>query len=468
MLSPRFQYRARIGRLVEAAVWLLIAGVFWQTWCVDGLIVPCRVASGSMAPCLLGPHRRVVCADCGYAFDHDGADDAAGRRAVCPLCGFADNPLKSWPPVGGDRIVIHKSIFALRPPRRWEVVAFRHPARASEIVVKRVVGLPGESVQVLGGDVYVDGQIQRKTFEQQQALAILVDDADRHLAQSPSPPPRWIPEGAWGAARGRFAHPASGPNEPVDWLVYRHWRRPAGAGDTIEEGAVTDICGQAQSRSRREEDVHRVVDLMLSLRLVEATGPGWLILRATDGREQFDVRLNPKDGRYQVLQNDQPVPAAQGRLPGSTRGLRVVVSLFDRQFLLALDGRPVVTWPYEPSDRPLTTPSRPLAVGAQGPWVVIEELKVYRDVYYTTPIGHEQRAGLAGPVTLGEGADAQYYVLGDWSFISEDSRNWSAAPGLPGRLIVGKPLIVLFPPKPVSLGRWSIQIPDISRIRYIR
>ena len=99
---------------------------------------------------------------------------------------------------------------------------------------------------------------------------------------------------------------------------------------------------------------------------------------------------------------------------------------------------------------------------------MIEELKVHRDVYYTTPIGYEQRPGLAGPLMLGDGADAEYYVLGDASFISEDSRNWSGSPGLPRRLIVGKPLIVMFPPKPVSLGRWSTQIPDVSRIRYIR
>ena len=37
---------------------------------------------------------------------------------------------------------------------RWEAIAFRHPLRLQEIQVKRIVGLPGERIRVLDGNLY--------------------------------------------------------------------------------------------------------------------------------------------------------------------------------------------------------------------------------------------------------------------------------------------------------------------------
>jgi signal peptidase I len=457
--------RSRPRWLVERAVFVLVAVFLWQTWYLDGLFVPCQVTSGSMAGCLSGPHRRVVCEDCGYRFEVDAEVEPPPPRAVCPNCGYAGNDPAAYPRLPGDRVVLDKSVFRLRPPRRWEVAAFRHPRRAEETAVKRVVGLPGESVQVRDGDVYVEGQIQRKAYWEQKALAVLVHDANLAPSLLPAPPTRWEPEGDWGAAGGRFAHPGVHDDEPIHWLVYRHWHRTGPGGDQAREGPVTDVCGRHQPQPRREEDVHPVADLMLSLRVVQMTGSGSLIVRATDGREEFEVRFHPQKSRYEVLQNDRPVPAAQGKLPPWSRGLSVDVSLFDRQFLLAFDGRPAVVWPYDPSERPLRPTSRPFAVGARGLWVVVEDLKVYRDVYYTRPRGFEARPGLAEPIPLGPD---EYYVLGDFSAISEDSRNWAGPPGVPERLLVGKPLVVIFPATQIEVGNRAVQVPDLSRIRYIR
>jgi signal peptidase I len=60
------------------------------------------------------------------------------------------------------RLVIDRTAFALRPPRRWEVVVFRSPTDARQLCVKRVVGLPGETVSLAGGDVWINGQRIRK------------------------------------------------------------------------------------------------------------------------------------------------------------------------------------------------------------------------------------------------------------------------------------------------------------------
>jgi len=56
-------------------------------------------------------------------------------------------------------------------------MAFHPPRQLHELAVKRVVGLPGEIVQIRHGDVYIDGQIARKPLAVQRALAIPVDDA---------------------------------------------------------------------------------------------------------------------------------------------------------------------------------------------------------------------------------------------------------------------------------------------------
>lgn len=413
LTMPPYPYptrRSRLRLLVERVVFLVIALLLLQTWYLEGLIVPCRIASGSMAETLLGPHRDVICGDCGHRFVCGTDLKPVPARAVCPNCGFAENDLGVPPDLAGDCLLICKSVFHLRPPGRWEVVAFRRSIRANKILVKRVVGLPDESIQIRGGDVYADGQIKRKTLRQQCAVAVLVHDADSRPLLSPVPPPRWQGQGEdtrWGSANGRFAHPATPEDEEFDVLEYRHWRREPGHDvrgrndGGVRECPVTDQCGYNQTRPRRAEDVHPVADLLLSLRLVETWGQGWMNVTATDGREDFEVRVYPNRNGYEALHNGRQVPEGTGRLPPETNGLTLEISLFDRRLLLAFNGRPVLLYPYNPTlQRKWQPTSRPLAIGARGLGVLICDLRVYRDVYYTDPIG------LCGPMGSGQTGEA--------------------------------------------------------------
>jgi signal peptidase I len=45
-----------------------------------------------------------------------------------------------------------------RPPRRGDIVVFEDPQRADYWLVKRVVGLPGELLEIRAGKVFVDGE----------------------------------------------------------------------------------------------------------------------------------------------------------------------------------------------------------------------------------------------------------------------------------------------------------------------
>ena len=491
-------------KLVQWCVLLLLAAMLVETLLVGGLAVPYRVVGGSMAGALLGTHRDVACGDCGCRFPCGTDVRPAPAWAVCPNCGYAANALAPLPQVAADRVLVDRAAFSIRAPRRWEVAAFRRPeekrgqvqfagtaqgvlrtnwtcplfsSQADALLVKRIVGLPGERIELRHGDVYADRRIQRKTLLQQRALAVLVHDADCTPTREPLPLPRWRAkrsDSRWEGAAGRFTHTAKTDHEPVDWLVYHH----------DGQSAVTDVCSYNASRPRRAEDVHAVADLMLSFRLNHLSGQGALYVRITDGRDGLEAQLQFNDRqRHRGTMIEcataclQAVPGgnvatcttgkqavAHCRVPVSDDERLVEVSLFDRQFLLAVDGRALLTWPLERSAPP-ETPSCPLAIGAQGLNVTISHLRVYRDVYYGHPIGLQGGRRGVRPVRL---AADEYYVLGDNSPISEDSRTWPDPATIDAKWLIGKPLVaipsVVFP----FGGHRYFQVPNPAGIRYIR
>lgn len=459
---------ASLRRPAELVVRSLIAILLLLAWHVEWFIVP----SGSMAESLLGKHRDVTCGDCGRAFACGTQElPPEGKRAICPNCGYAAQKLDSLPDIDGDRLLVHKAAFSVRAPRRWEVVAFRCPHDAGTVCIKRVVGLPGEEIRIQGGDIFANGVIQRKTLAQQRALALLVHDADFRPTRTAKLPSRWQGEPGttgWRRSGGRYVHPAPSDRAevradgPTDWLAYRHWRRVPGATTEAEEVPIHDAYGYNQTRP--VVDSHLVRDLYLSCRL-RATGTGTLALFATDGQEQFLVRINPSAGQAQLVHNGTLVAQSAGQLALATGGNRLEMSLVDQQMVLALDGQPVFTYPYVRSDLPFHPTARPLAIGSQGLGAEVWDLQVYRDVYYGAVPGRRPMADGQATYRLGEG---EYFVLGDNSPESDDSRFWSAGPAVTAKFLVGKPFLVHLPSRWLVWGRLGFQVPDLPQIRYIR
>ncbi len=64
--------------------------------------------------------------------------------------------------------VVNASLFdktwCVRTPNRGDVVIFRYPRDPSRDFIKRVIGLPGETVEVIAGEVYVNGQLVPEVF----------------------------------------------------------------------------------------------------------------------------------------------------------------------------------------------------------------------------------------------------------------------------------------------------------------
>ncbi|MBI4812635.1 signal peptidase I [Candidatus Falkowbacteria bacterium] len=52
-------------------------------------------------------------------------------------------------------LIIDEISYRLHEPKRGEVIVFRYPRNPQEYFIKRVVGLPGEKVQIKNGEVYV-------------------------------------------------------------------------------------------------------------------------------------------------------------------------------------------------------------------------------------------------------------------------------------------------------------------------
>jgi signal peptidase I len=58
----------------------------------------------------------------------------------------------------GQYLIINKFIYYLRPPQRGDVVVFRYPKNPRRDFIKRIIGLPGEKVEIRGERVFINGE----------------------------------------------------------------------------------------------------------------------------------------------------------------------------------------------------------------------------------------------------------------------------------------------------------------------
>ena len=299
-------------------------------------------------------------------------------------------------------------------PRRWEPVVFVSPEDEGSLVVKRVVGLPGETVQLRDGEVWIDGQPARKTFAEQQSLHQLVHK-ETTLAQ------RWHGDGwSWNGEGWNCDS-----QENWQWLSYRH----------LDEKPVTDDSAYNAGLSRR---LFAVNDLSLAVNL-KTVGRGELAIRLPVREQEWEIRLLPATGKLE-LHSDGIYWSSKELSPSATKFLQegevqFEISTCGQQLLVAIEGRVEFTFELKWGKEVIEKHSRPLfMIGARDLSVRLQELRIYRDAYYAS---REEAASLdepMAPVTLGE---QELFVLGDNVPVSVDSRHWGP---LPVRFLVGRPL----------------------------
>lgn len=559
--------RGTFRALVEAFVSLFIAVLLFRTFAAEGYMI----STGSMAPCLLGFHKRIVCPTCqvtfpfGTAYDTDEDPDAesvvANRtRAVCPNCGQHGIDVSEVPRNHGDQLLVNKQAYLYRSPRRWDVIVFRNPAHPTEAYVKRAVGLPGERIQIQGGDVVIDGQVARKNYQQQLATRILVHDHDFRPTDDDEFEPHWkcIDETEDDLERSRTAVWTAGSKSfqlrggnvrrpdktPLAWVEYHHWLRSGGVHDTsvtlaqwpedLDSSLVPDaglkfdpkngefhVTGALSKEVARKlmelttdqvfyhavQDLYEashivpisdeygynppdevgtpnpVIDLMFSARVAWQGGAGEFVVEMTNGASVFSVVFDIVRREVSLFSDalpdgvtlgaradtrhgeSEPVLTAPWPSSLTEAGGLIEVSLIDRQVLIAINGQPVLEPAAIDMPKNVQPPRVPVRFGARGVDIKFSNLKLYRDVYYTES---RSRHAVNRPYELGPD---EFFVLGDNSPVSHDSRRWDK-PTVPRKHLIGKPFLVHLPSKPGNLRVGSqeihLRIPDWERIRFLR
>ncbi|MDA7978479.1 MAG: signal peptidase I [Pirellulales bacterium] len=276
----------RVGaprELVESVVIAFVLAFLFRTFEAEAFVIP----TGSMASSLMGVHKDVECEACGFQYqigasqEEDAKDGLAARHhimsgqeqrkvwsdvavntGVCPNCRF---PMKLQLPDGnptfqGDRILVSKFAYQFGEPRRWDVIVFRYPNQSWTNYIKRLVGLPGETIDIRNGDIFVkppDGDqytIARKPTDKLMAMARIVHDTNFVPMVNPGKsiydlgwPARWQaapdwlelskkypenPLAGWGEPSlesGQFqpatdfkSYATDGTSKEMAWLRYRH------------------------------------------------------------------------------------------------------------------------------------------------------------------------------------------------------------------------------------------------------
>lgn len=57
----------------------------------------------------------------------------------------------------GDRVFGNRLAYLFEKPKRFDIVIFKYPDHEKELFIKRIIGLPGETVEIKDGKVYIDG-----------------------------------------------------------------------------------------------------------------------------------------------------------------------------------------------------------------------------------------------------------------------------------------------------------------------
>ncbi len=65
----------------------------------------------------------------------------------------------------GQYVLVNKLDYRLRAPERGEVVIFKDPPEPERELIKRIIALPADTVEVREGRVYVNGQLQTQTYD---------------------------------------------------------------------------------------------------------------------------------------------------------------------------------------------------------------------------------------------------------------------------------------------------------------
>ncbi|MAE65018.1 MAG: signal peptidase I [Phycisphaeraceae bacterium] len=374
----------------------------------------------------------------------------------------------------GDRILIHKYIYSISAPRRWDVVVFKNPNEPTQNYIKRLVGLPDESLLIIEGNVYVKPReagddrwrIARKTDSRENPHATRIQRVLWQPVYHSRFRPRdrglnakggrrwnmpWSPEvGDWKLGRA-FVHDSanaglltfdfadqSPPYDFLKWYAYNQHTHNTWLEQPIEDvrvaASVQPLDANLVVRLRTTTRLDRVDGTVLALEAaVQADGK--VTLSAFETTEQDGRKVETPDTRRVLAEADgSPLPV----------GVATPIELWyvDQEASVWVDGERMLVWQFELDftalceRRPLEARRYPqVEIEVNGAPVALHDLEVDRDIAYTsakprpldkpgrgTMVKYHGETRFAGePVHI---APEQFFCLGDNSPLSHDGRFW--------------------------------------------
>lgn len=381
-----------------------------------------------MAPHLLGPHYSVTCSTCRAQHKIAWTPDT-DLEFVCPQCGSLQPRDPQLKPELGDQVPL-QSIVSSAPsiwtPKRFDVVVvsneddrFASTAAGEGLlrdagVIKRVIGLPGELLQFRYGDLYVDGRLIQKKWQDQvqQRVAVHRDVGLPNV----DPILGWKSEGGVGWSRHHQGWIHRNPVEGVvGRLVYHHRRCVLTQQGLVPEAPIEDTLVYSQSQARK---LNPVSDLMVTGR-IKLKPKSRLSCALKTGSEtvhvEWDAGLSSVTVR--VPGRTQPVSATVDWPSGPD--LDMAFSCFDRKVTLVHDDRIALEVDFSQvayTSRRQGYSSQPVSFEAEGE-VELTELSIHRDLHLVGPYGDETNWELGRRLEPDE-----FFLVGDHLADSIDSR----------------------------------------------
>lgn len=112
----------------------------------------------------------------------------------------------------GQYLIVNKAVYWLHPPERGDIVVFAFPRAPDRDFIKRVIGLPGETIEIRNGSVYIDG--------------VLLDEPYLSEPTHGTVPPRTLAPGEYfvlGDNRDNSSDSRSWGPLPQDKIVGKAW-----------------------------------------------------------------------------------------------------------------------------------------------------------------------------------------------------------------------------------------------------
>ena len=64
----------------------------------------------------------------------------------------------------GDNLIVDKLSYRFSEPERYDIIVFPYQYQEKTYYIKRIIGMPGETVQIIDGVVYIDGEMLDESY----------------------------------------------------------------------------------------------------------------------------------------------------------------------------------------------------------------------------------------------------------------------------------------------------------------